>query len=118
MSVRHDSLQTPGTAWFFAITEQSLQDALVLIAAGRIGSAAAPRLADALADAGRRSDRVVLDLSAVDYISSTGVSAIEQAATRSRAQGKALVVCGAGGAARLCLEIAQVAYEERPPPSS
>ena len=111
MGARQDSPQTPGTAWFFTITEQSLQDALVLMAAGRVGSAAAPRLADALADAGRRSDRVVLDLSAVDYISSTGVKAIEQATTRLNAQGKALVVRSAGGATRLCLEIARVSSE-------
>ncbi|HEX6464259.1 MAG TPA: STAS domain-containing protein [Vicinamibacterales bacterium] len=104
-------MQTPGTAWFFTITEQSLQSALVLIATGRVGSAAAPKLADALRDAGHRSDRVVLDLSAVDYISSTGVRAIEQATTGLKAQGKALVVRGAGGAARLCLEIARVSHE-------
>jgi len=81
------------------------------MAAGRVGSAAAPRLADALADAGRRSDRVVLDLSGVDYISSAGVRVIEQAATQSNAQGKALLVRGAGSVARLCLEIARVSFE-------
>ena len=111
MGARQDPPQTPETAWFFTITEQSLPDALVLIAAGRVGSAAGPKLANALADAGRRSDRVVLDLSAVDYISSTGVRAIEQASTHLNAQGKALVVRGVGGAARLCLEIARVSYE-------
>ena len=105
-------MQTPGTAWFFTITEQLLPDALVLVAAGRVDNAAAPRLADALADAARRSDRVVLDLSAVDYISSTGVKTIEHAATRFSDQNKALVVRGAVGAARLCLEIAQVPHEE------
>jgi anti-anti-sigma factor len=111
MGTGQDPPQTAGTAWFFTITEQSLEHALVLAAAGRVGSAAAPKLADALAAAGRRSDRVVLDLSAVDYISSTGVKAIEQATTRLNAQGKALVVRSAGGAARLCLEIARVSYE-------
>jgi len=112
MGAGPDPLQTPGTTWFLAITEQSLDDALVLVAAGRVGTAAAPRLADALADAGRRTDRVVLDLSAVDYISSTGVTAIEQATTRLNAQGKALVIRGAGGAVRLCLEIARVSCED------
>ena len=53
----------------------------------------------------------MLDLSAVDYISSTGVRAIEQATADLNAQGKALVVRGVGGAARLCLEIARVSYE-------
>ena len=111
MGARQDSPQPPGTAWFFTITEHSLQDALVLVVTGRVGSAAAPRLTDALADAGRRSDRVVLDLSGVDYISSAGVRAIEQAAARSNAQGKALLVRGAGSVARLCLEIAGVSFE-------
>jgi anti-anti-sigma factor len=111
MGAGPDPLQTPGTAWFFAITYQSLDDALVLVAAGRVGTAAAPKLADALADAGRLTDRVVLDLSAVDYISSAGVKAIEQATTHLNAQGKALVIRGAGGATRLCLEIARVSCE-------
>lgn len=111
MGAGQDPLQTPETAWFFAITEYSLDDALVLVAAGRIGTAAAQKLADALADAAGRNDRVVLDLSAVDYISSTGVKAIEQATPRLNAQGKALVIRGAGGAVRLCLEIARVSYE-------
>jgi anti-anti-sigma factor len=111
MGARQDSPQTPGTAWFFTITEQSLPDALVLVAAGRVGSAAAPQLVDALADAARRSDRLVLDLSGVDYISSAGIRAIEQAATRSNAQGKALLVRGAGSVARLCLEIARVSFK-------
>lgn len=111
MGVRQNSLQTPATAWFLTITEHSLQDALVLVAAGRVGSAAAPKLAEALADAARRSGRVVLDLSAVDYISSSGIRAIEQATEDLNARNKALVVQGAGGAARLCLEMVELPHE-------
>jgi anti-anti-sigma regulatory factor len=44
----------------------------------------------------------------VDYISSAGVRAIEQAAARLSAEGKVLAVCGAHGATRLCLDMARV----------
>jgi hypothetical protein len=44
----------------------------------------------------------------VDYISSAGVRAIEQAAARLNGEGKVLAVRGALGATRLCLDMARV----------
>jgi len=101
-------LQLPGTSWFFTISERTTPDSITLAAAGRVGSAAAPQLAAALMAAGRQTSRVVLDVSEVDYISSAGIQAIEQAADRLRAEGKTLTTCGASGATRLCLETAGV----------
>jgi anti-anti-sigma factor len=101
-------LQSPATAWFLTITELPAADTLVLVVAGRLCTATAPRLAEALAKAGPRSAHVVLELSGVDYISSAGVRAIEQAAARLSGEGKVLAVRGALGATRLCLDMARV----------
>ncbi len=101
----------PATAWFFRTSEEAATpDSVVLIAAGRLGSAAAPQLAAALTAAGRRTaTRVVLDVSNVDYISSAGIQAIEDACAGLAAQGKTLVVQGARDATLLCLQMARVA---------
>lgn len=98
-----------GTSWFFTISERTTPDSITLAAAGRVGSAAAPQLAAALLAAGQRAPRVVLDVSEVDYISSAGIRAIEEAVDRLRAEGKTLDACGASGATRLCLEMAGIA---------
>ena len=78
---------------------------------GRIGAVAAPRLLEAIIGASLRAPCIVLELSGVDYISSAGISAIEQGAARLRAEGKALVVRGAGGATAFCLDLARVPHE-------
>ncbi len=105
------SPQSAETTWFLTITEQAVDDCLVIAVAGRIGAAAAPRVAEALRGAGRRGSRIVLELSGVDYISSPGVAAIEQSGSQLREEGKTLVVRGAQGAARLCLDLARVPHE-------
>ncbi len=86
-------------------------DCVVVAVSGRIGAAGAPQVVEALNGAGRRGSRIVLELSGVDYISSPGVAAIEQSGSQLREEGKTLVVRGAQGAARLCLDLARVPHE-------
>ncbi len=102
-------MESPGTSWFFRVAERATADAIVVSAAGRVGSAAAPRLADALKSAERRTSSVILDVSDVDYISSAGIRVIEEAAGRLKIAGKALTVRGARNATRLSLDMAGVA---------
>jgi anti-anti-sigma factor len=79
-------------------------------AAGRVGSAGARELEAALlaaSDDGSGAGRqVVLDLAAVDYISSAGLAVIENAAARLRGRNATLVVRGAEGATKLSFDFA------------
>ena len=54
---------------------------------GRVGAAAARPLADALADAVTEERRLVVDLAALNYISSSGIDAIERGAKEARGRG-------------------------------
>lgn len=105
------SPQSAETAWFLTIAERAAGDAVVLDVAGRIGSAAAPQLTEALSSAGTRGSRIVLELSGVDYISSAGIAAIEHGAARLAAEGKTLVIRGGRGATALCLDLARVPHQ-------
>lgn len=85
---------------------------LVLVLKGRLGAESAPMLEAAIATAvGRGQVRLVVDLSGVDYVSSAGLSAMEQAAARcARARG-ALAFCGLGEAVRMTVDLAGLAAE-------
>jgi len=92
------------------MTTQTVGATVVVTAAGRVGSARAPELEAALLVAADESScegrEVVLDLAAVDYISSAGLEVIENAAAQLRARNATLVVRGAEGAAKLSLDFA------------
>jgi anti-anti-sigma factor len=93
-------------SWYLTITRRAVGRSLVVTAAGRLGSAAAPELAAALRIAADEGLQVVLDLTGVDYISSAGLHIIEMAASRLHARGTTLVVRGASGATQLSLDLA------------
>jgi anti-anti-sigma factor len=81
---------------------------LVLELTGRIGAASARFLADAFARAFARGDRLVVDFSGVDYLSSAGLSALEGAAGRGDGNGRGhgtLVLCGVPEAVRVALDL-------------
>jgi anti-anti-sigma factor len=73
-------------------------DAAVIRVAGRMDAIAAPefeRTCNQLMGAGIRS--VIVDLADLEYISSPGLRAVLAAGERARADGGALVLCGARG---------------------
>ena len=92
--------------WPLRIVEERLDGVLVLALAGRLGAASARSLDAAVAEAvGRGDARLVVDLAAVDYVSSAGLNALASAAGLcARARG-ALVLCGLADPVRIALDL-------------
>jgi anti-anti-sigma factor len=93
-------------SWYLTVTRRAVGGSLVVTAAGRLGSAAAPELAAALRTAADEGLQVVLDLTGVDYISSAGIQIITMAASGLHSGGTTLLVRGASGATQVSLELA------------
>ena len=86
-------------------------DAVVLYPVGRIDHATAEgfkaALVPYLARCTAGGDRVVLDLSGVEYISSVGLRVLMLASKQVKAQGGSLAVCGLGPVVREIFEISR-----------
>lgn len=90
--------------WDLETTLEPLEGAVIVTARGRIGAEAAPRLADALRRAGDQAPRVIVDLTAVDYISGPGITALLEAVDTA----ETVILCGLGEAVRNTLDLAGV----------
>lgn len=93
--------------WVLDLTRERGEGVIVLTAQGRIGSASAPRLREACAEIfaeGHR--RLVLDLQGVDYINSSGLSALEDTAAQFTQAGGAFAICSPVDAVRYALDLA------------
>jgi anti-anti-sigma factor len=89
------------------IGEEKDGRALVIAPEGRVDSVSSgelERLVVSRIDAGEK--RVVLDLSAVEYISSAGLRVLLLAAKRLKEPPAGLVLCGMGPSVRAVLELA------------
>ena len=89
------------------IGEEKDGRALVIAPEGRVDSVSSgelERLVVSRIDAGEK--RVVLDLSAVEYISSAGLRVMLLAAKRLKEPPAGLVLCGMGPSVRTVLELA------------
>ena len=84
---------------------------------GRVGAAAARPLADALADAVTEERRLVVDLADLNYISSSGIDAIESGAKEARARGGILVLCALQDPVRIAFELSGALSEMAVEPS-
>ena len=81
--------------WYLRVEQESTGSVILLTVHGRVSSLTSPELESALAAAIASPARgVVLDLSAVDYISSPGLGAVASASTRLSGEGRVFVVCG------------------------
>ena len=81
--------------WYLRVEEEEVGGVSVLTAAGRVSSLTCPQLGAALGKAvASGAIGVVLDLSAVDYMSSAGLRALQHASARLAESGRVFVVCG------------------------
>lgn len=81
----------------------------MFVVGGRLGSRGAQRLAAALAGLEPRPGGAwVVDLSAVDYVSSPALRLLDEAAARCGAAGSRLVLCAVDEAVRIGLELSGV----------
>ena len=93
-----------------AIARESLPEGLAVIVTGRLGAPTSARLASALDEivtAGH--DRLLIDVSGVDYLSSAGLAVIEQTAARLKDSGGFLVLCGLQEPVRVSFEVSGAA---------
>jgi anti-anti-sigma factor len=90
--------------WPLRIVEERLDGVIVLALAGRVGAASAVSLDAAVARiVGGGDARLVIDLAAVDYVSSAGLNALASAAVLCAQARGALVLCGLAEPVRIAL---------------
>jgi anti-sigma B factor antagonist len=100
------------------VTELAIDNVTVLLAAGDLDIASAPSLCETLA--ARRGQRIVLDLSSMEFCDLAGMRAIRDEARAGRAAGGLFaIVAPEGSAARRLLEVAGMlgaveVHEDRP----
>jgi anti-anti-sigma factor len=93
------------SVWTLEIDRDVQEGVLVLGLRGRLGSASAGGLIDAVIlglDNGHRA--ILVDLEGVDYMSGAGLIAVDASAGRMRVAGGELVLCAACDPVRLVLE--------------
>jgi anti-sigma B factor antagonist len=97
-SVTNSPLDDPATPSGCEVTVEHFRPAVVLRVRGDIdGSASAvllPAYDEAVRHAGQAERHIVLDLSAVEHIASSGVAGIVSVVARARTQGRTVVACG------------------------
>jgi anti-anti-sigma factor len=92
--------------WPLRLAEDRRDAVLILVLAGRLGAAAAPTFEAAVAAAvGRGETRLVVDLTAVDYISSAGLQALAAAAALCVKAHGTLAICGLSDPVRIAFDL-------------
>ncbi len=93
------------------LSPRRFADAVVVTPAGRIDQSSADAFRDALAPhlarCAKGADRVVLDLSDLEYISSAGLRVLMLAGKQSKAQGGTLLLAGLQPLVREIFEISR-----------
>jgi anti-sigma B factor antagonist len=97
--------ETPGASWYRVA---QMRGCAVVTAGGEIDVHTSPGLTDALRAGDASSDRVILDLSAVTFLDSTGLSAMVTALNRARERGGSMSLVGPAGVVRRVLAITEL----------
>jgi anti-sigma B factor antagonist len=88
---------------------EDLEGAVVLSPEGDVDLGRSPALRSALRQVQtRKPGRLVVDLSGVDYMDSSGVATLVEALQNARRTGTLLVLCGMGEKVRSIFEIARL----------
>ena len=92
--------------WPLRIHEERRDGALILVLAGRLGTASAVQFDAAVADAVLRGDRrLVIDLKGVDYVSGAGLKALATAAGACAEARGSLALCELAEPVRIALDL-------------
>jgi anti-sigma B factor antagonist len=100
--LRHDS-----TLWRFSVAHEVAGNLAIVTAAGRLNRAAADQL-EAELNQVVTAPQVVLDLSGIDYASSAALAVLTRFLDRREREAESVVLCGAGEALGLTLDLAGV----------
>ena len=84
--------------------EQKYDSWLIVKAIGRIDTVTAPQAADTMMPKMMEQDKLALDLSGLDYISSAGLRVLLRLAKQAKADNKAFALLGAAGMVQEVLE--------------
>ena len=85
-----------------------VQGCTVVVASGEIDLCTSPALRQSLAEAGRSSERIIVDLSRVTFLDSTGIGVLVNAVREQRRRGLGtLCMVGPTGSVRRVLDITQ-----------
>jgi anti-anti-sigma factor len=104
--------------WYLRVEQERRGPVMVVTLAGRVSNRTCPALGDALAAAvNSPASGVVLDVSAIDYISSAGLRMVEHASARLTGIGRRFVVCGARGSVNVAFTLAGLAVTVTMEPS-
>lgn len=104
-------MATPRERWRPAVRTEQADGLMVLHVAGRLGEAGAAD-ASLRAELDRAVDAgcdVIVDLSAVDYVSSPGLRLLEDCVNHAAGQRHRFVLCGLTDAVRVAVELAGLA---------
>lgn len=98
---------SPDRLWRLHIVRESRDDVRILAIRGRIGVAAAPRVARAIAEElASGQTRLLVDLADVDYVSSAGLLALQAAAGLAHQGGRQVALCNLSEPVRLAFDLA------------
>ena len=87
-----------------------MPEGLIVFVTGRLGAPTSVRLASALDEiVSAGHSRLLLDLSGVDYLSSSGLAVVEMTAARLKDSGGILVLCGLQEPVRVSFEVSGAA---------
>jgi anti-anti-sigma factor len=98
-----------GLRWPLQVAASRSSGVTVLTLRGRVAQESAGQLSGAIGEALSAGDRrLVVDFEGVDYISSSGLVALESAAVRVREAGGAVILSGIDGPVRTTFQLAAV----------
>ena len=103
---------SPARLWNLDVSRETHDGVRVVTFVGRIGISAAPRMAAILAEELRGENaRILVVLDRVDYISSAGLLALQEANTVARERRVVMALSGLSEPVRLALDLAGVTSE-------
>jgi len=93
-------------AWSLHVSLDRASGVATLVVQGRIGSAGAADLRAAIEESAVAGERLLLDLEAVDYLSSAGLAVLQQAARHVHNEGGSLELARASEPVKMALRLA------------